>query len=120
MIGSAKLRKRENENKTRGNWREEGRRGLPFSAPFSQITGLYSRVILACLSLTLKAWNRLRKAEMVQIGKTRKNQDGWTQVDVKNSATESESFEKRAQIFFVFSDDCDSKQEKTFALQSPW
>ena len=57
---------------------------------------------------------------MVQIGKTRKNQDGWTQVDVKNSATESESFEKRAQIFFVFSDDCDSKQEKTFALQSPW
>ena len=40
----------------------------------------------------------------------------WT---YQKSGTESESFEKRAQIFFVLSDDCHSKQEKTFALQSP-
>ena len=46
MIGSTKFRKSENENKTAGNWGEEGRRTSPFPAIalFSHIKRLHFRV----------------------------------------------------------------------------
>ena len=44
MIGSTKFRKSENENKTAGNWGEEGRRTSLFTALFSHIKRLYFRV----------------------------------------------------------------------------
>ena len=71
MIGSTKFRKSENENKTAGNWGEEGRRTSLFPPPPSSPTS--NAYIFACLSLTLRAWNRLRKAKVVQIGKTSEN-----------------------------------------------
>ena len=56
----ATLRKRENENKTRGDWGEEG--GLPFSP-----TATFSQIMRACFSVHftyasshyVRGWNRL-------------------------------------------------------------
>ena len=67
IVGSAKLRKREHENKTEGNWEQEWRRSLsllPFFFPPPSPFPRSRADVFACLSLTrhhynLRAWNKL-------------------------------------------------------------
>ena len=71
MIGSTKFRKSEHGNKRERTGERKGG-GLPFSR-HRPLLPYYALIFSLAFHLrALRAWNRLRKALMAQIGKTRK------------------------------------------------
>ena len=79
VVGSARLRKCDHENKTEGSWGEEGRLSLSFSrhCPLFPDHAKSRAHVFACVSFTrhpyyLRAWNRLLAFPKQRYGKVKR------------------------------------------------
>ena len=64
-VGAAELKRHEHENKTAGNW---GEQGLPF--PFFPPRQLFACLLLSLLPHYLRAWNRLQTVRLSSLSGT--------------------------------------------------